>query len=89
MPLLIIFAGLLLPRLVIFILNFFSDWFDGVFDSWVILLLGFIFLPYTALWYSAVINWYDGVWGFWQVAIMVLAIIADLSSHMKKKFKHN
>lgn len=87
MPLLIIFAGLLLPRLVIFILWFFSDWFNGVFEHWAIPLLGFIFLPYTTLWYSAVINWYGEVWGFWQVAIMVLALIADLTSHMKKKFR--
>jgi hypothetical protein len=87
MPLIAILIGLLLPRLIIFILWFFSNWFNGVFQNWVIPLLGFIFLPYTTLWYSAVINWYGGTWGFWQVAIMVVAVIADLSSHAKNRFR--
>jgi len=87
MPFIAILIGLLLPRLVISILWLFSDWFNGVFEHWAVLLLGFFFLPYTTLWYSAVTNWYGGTWGFWQVAIMVLAIVADLSSHMKNKLR--
>jgi hypothetical protein len=37
-------------------------------------------MPYTLLWYSAVIQWYGGVWGNFQLIILVVAVLADLSS---------
>ncbi len=72
--------GLITPRVAIVLLWLFSNWFTGVYHTILIPILGFIFLPYTLLWYSVVINFFDGVWGFWQVIIMVLAILFDLSS---------
>jgi hypothetical protein len=81
MPLIIL--GIFLPRVTAAILYFFSAWFGGVFQTWYWPLLGFIFMPYSMLWYSAVMNWYGGVWGAWQIAVMVLAVLIDLSSNKK------
>ena len=80
MPILIILIGLFLPRLVIVLLWLFSDWFSGVFGHFIIPILCFNFLPYTLLWYSAVINWFGGTWGIWQILIMILAVAADLGA---------
>jgi len=77
---LVVLAGLVAPRLVIVVLWFFTEWFGSVSDNFVLPLLGFIFLPYSFLWYSAVINWYGGDWGFMQIAIMVIAVMFDLGA---------
>jgi hypothetical protein len=84
MPLLFI-IGLFLPRVIAAILYFFSDRFTNIFETWYWPVLGFIFMPYTLLWYSAVVHWYDGVWAFWQIVGLVVAICMDISSHKKKK----
>jgi hypothetical protein len=78
-----ILLGIFLPRLTAAILYFFSTWFEGVFVTWYWPILGFIFAPYSMLWYSAVINWYDGTWGPLQIAVMALAVIIDLASANK------
>lgn len=83
MPLLFI-IGLFVPRFVATILYFFSDWFVGVFETWYWPVLGFIFAPYTMLWYSAVVNWFNGTWDFWQIVGLVVAICMDISTHKKK-----
>lgn len=57
-----------------------SDWFEGVFATRVWPILGFIFLPLTLLWYSVVTNWFNGDWNWWQVIVLIVALIADLSS---------
>ncbi|MDP2648189.1 MAG: hypothetical protein Q8P35_03045 [Candidatus Yanofskybacteria bacterium] len=81
MPLIPLLVGLLFPRLAIAYLWFFTGWFRSVFSANILWpLLGFIFAPYTLLWYTAVQNWYSGTWGIWQIIILVVAIIADLSS---------
>lgn len=72
--------GMAAPRVAIFLLWFFSNWFGGVFHGLLIPLLGFIFLPYTLLWYSVVLNVFSGVWGFWQVAFLIVALVLDLGS---------
>lgn len=77
MPLLLILFGLFVPRLVIFLLWIFSGWFS-VIPNALYGILGFLFLPYTLLWYSAVEQWYDGTWGALQIIVLVIALIADL-----------
>ena len=57
---LIALVGLIFPRIAAVILYFFTTWFTGVFATVLWPILGFIFAPYTMLWYSAVINWYGG-----------------------------
>jgi hypothetical protein len=79
MPLLVI-AGLFVPRLVLIYLYFFTAWFSGVFETQMWPILGFIFMPYTMLWYSAVMNWYGGEWDVLQIVVLVVAIISDVSS---------
>jgi hypothetical protein len=73
--------GLITPRVAIFLLWLLSNWFSGVYDNIIIPILGFIFLPYTFLWYSVVINVFDGAWGFWQIIIMALAVLFDFSAY--------
>lgn len=82
---LILFIGLFIPRLVTFLLYLFSGWFNGVFETWYWPILGFIFMPYTLLWYSVVTNWFGGEWRILQVIVLVIAIITDLSSNNKAR----
>lgn len=85
MPLLLVIIGLFAPRFVIVALWLASNWFDGVFETRLWPILGFLFLPFTLLWYSAVVNWFNGEWNWWQVLILVIAIISDLSSDRKAR----
>ncbi len=78
---LLLLVGLAFPRVAIVLLWFFTGWFRGMFQTWLIPILGFILLPYTFLWYSVVLRAFGGVWGFWQVLILVVAVIADLGSY--------
>lgn len=73
-------VGLAFPRLTAIVLYFFTTWFQGVFATVLWPILGFIFMPYTMLWYSAVMNWYAGEWQFLHIALLIVAIFLDLSS---------
>lgn len=84
MPLLLLIVALFVPRVVIVLLWLFSTWFQGVFDTFIIPVLGFIFLPYTLLWYTVVQNVYGGEWGVLQIVIMGLAIAFDIAPASKK-----
>jgi len=77
MPLLLLLFALFVPRVVIVLLWLFSTWFTGSIH-WVLGVLGFVFLPYTLLWYTAVQHWYGGEWGVLQLVILVIAVLADL-----------
>jgi len=79
MPIFII-LGIFLPRLAAILLYFFTNWFSGIFQTWYWPLLGFIFMPYTMLWYSVVVNWYDGVWGTLQIVGLVVTAVIDMTS---------
>lgn len=81
MPILLLILGLALPRVVVILLFLFSDWFFQAFDTIFIPLLGFIFLPYTLLWFSVVQNLFGGTWGLWQSLFIVLAFMFDLSGY--------
>ena len=58
----------------------------GMFDHQSLLLpiLGFLFVPTTLLWYSAVQHWFGGHWGPWQIAGVVVAVLIDVSPAKKK-----
>jgi hypothetical protein len=71
---------IIFPRLLIIILYLSSQWFTGVFDTKLWPIIGFFFMPYTLLWYSAVSNWFNGHWGFWQIALLIITVLIDLSS---------
>lgn len=80
MPLLLGLIGLIAPRFVIVGLWFMTTWFQGIFVTKLWPILGFIFLPLTLLWYSVVAHWYHGEWNTWRVIILVVAVLADVSS---------
>ena len=87
MPCLFVVFTLFAPRFVIALLYFFSSWFKGIFDTALWPILGFIVLPTTLLWYTAVQHWWGGVWSFWPIAGIVIALMIDLSpaSHRRRR----
>ena len=79
MPILLFIIMLFAPRLVIFLLWFFTQWFTGVFNGVLIPLLGFVFTPYTLLWYTVVFKDFNLQWSFWPILFLVIAIMLDIS----------
>jgi len=73
--------ALISPRLVLFLLWIFSNVLSRAFDSWIIPLLGFFFLPWTTLAYTAFWDWGSGhhVTGF-EWFFVVLAFLVDLGA---------
>jgi len=57
----------------------FTNWFEGVFNTALWPILGFIFLPLTLLWYTAVQHWFGGEWSAVPIIGMVIAVLVDLS----------
>lgn len=78
MPCLLALVALLSPRILMVVLWFFTSWFNGVFQTVLWPLLGFLFLPVTTLWYSVVANNYGGQWSILNIIVMVLAITIDM-----------
>lgn len=79
MACLLTLLALATPRVVVVLLWLFSNWFNGIFDSRLWPLLGFIFLPTTLLWYTAVQHWFGGVWSLWPIVGIVIALLIDIS----------
>lgn len=79
MPCLFSIFALLTPRIVVVLLWLFSSWFTGIFTTAIWPVLGFIFLPTTLLWYTAVVNWFGGDWGIWTIIGLVVALMIDVS----------
>jgi len=79
MPLLIVILALFTPRLVVVLLWLFTNWFSGIFASLLWPILGFIFLPTTFLWYTAVVHWFGGQWTLWPIVGIVVALVIDVS----------
>jgi len=79
MPCIMVIIALAMPRLVILCLWFLTGWFRGMFDNLLWPIVGFIFLPTTLLWYSAVQHWFGGQWTLWPVVGVIIALMIDLS----------
>ena len=79
MPCLLLLFALITPRLVIVLLWLLTNWFRGMFPLALWPVLGFIFLPTTLLWYTAVQHWFHGVWTLWPVVGLVIALATDVS----------
>ncbi|HEX6965454.1 MAG TPA: hypothetical protein VF166_06620 [Gemmatimonadaceae bacterium] len=79
MPCFFVVLALLTPRLVVALLWFLSTWFQGMFSTILWPILGFIFLPTTLLWYSAVQHWFGGQWTLWPIVGLVIALAIDVS----------
>lgn len=78
MPILLALLVLYFPRLLLVYLKFFTHWFDPSRISWIWLILGFIFAPFTLLWCSAVAVWFGGEWEMSQKIMLAAAVIIDL-----------
>lgn len=79
MPCIVALLALLTPRLLIVLLWFLTTWFRGMFDNLLWPIVGFLFLPTTLLWYSAVQRWFGGEWTLWPVVGLVIALLIDVS----------
>jgi hypothetical protein len=79
MPCFFAIIALMAPRIVVALLWFFSRWFEGLFPTLLWPILGFLFLPTTLLWYSAVQRWFGGQWTLWPIVGIVIALLIDVS----------
>ena len=80
MPCLLAVLVLLTPRLAVALLWYFTHWFDGLFSSLLLPIVGFLFLPTTLLWYSEVHRWFGGAWTLWPMVGIVVALAIDLGA---------
>ena len=72
--------GALFPRLAIVLIALLTNWFAGVFPSWILPVLGFFLLPYTTLAYLALWHWQDGTLTVVGWLLVVLAAVIDLGN---------
>jgi hypothetical protein len=75
----IVALGAMLPRLTMILMAIFGSWFNGVFPSWILPVIGWFLLPYTTLTYVLAWNFDHphGVHGFvWF--FVALAFVFDL-----------
>ncbi|HEX5354318.1 MAG TPA: hypothetical protein VFW60_09575 [Rhodanobacteraceae bacterium] len=79
MPCLLAILALGTPRLVVILLWLFTRWFSGIFHIALWPVLGFLFLPTTLLWYTAVQHWFHGHWTLVPIAGIVIALLIDLA----------
>ncbi len=85
MPCLFAILALLAPRLVVVLLWLFTDWFRGIFSMVLWPILGFVFLPTTLLWYTAVQHWFHGQWTLFPVIGIIVALAIDVSPASGRK----
>jgi hypothetical protein len=77
MPCLLVVLSLLFPRIAILLLYFFTNFFTGVFNTVLVPLLGFLFLPLTLLAYTWLTNIRQPADALYLV-LMFVAVIVDL-----------
>lgn len=80
MPCLLAILAAFFPRLVIILLALFTSYLERAYDTFIIPLLGFLFLPFTTLAYAWAINTNGSVSGLYLV-IVVIAVLLDLGSY--------
>ena len=85
MPCFLVLLAFATPRLVVALLWLFSHWFEGLFPSALWPILGFVFLPTTLLWYTAVQHWFGGQWTLGPIVGLVVAILIDLSPAKRRR----
>lgn len=76
----LILLALAAPRVVMACVWIMTDWFGRAYETTLWPVLGFIIMPYTSLAYMAAMLHNDGrVSGLW-ILLLIVAILADLSS---------
>ncbi len=79
MPCLFLILTLLFPRVALLILFFFTHYLSRAFHSVLLLILGFIFLPFTTLVYAWMVNSHlptEGINLLW----LLIAVLVDLGA---------
>jgi hypothetical protein len=77
MPCLLALLVIMFPRIAIVLLYFLTDFFRGIYDTILVPLLGFIFLPLTLVAYTWLTRTQRPVDAVYLV-VMFLAVIIDL-----------
>jgi hypothetical protein len=77
MPCLLAILILAFPRVAIILLYLFTNFFNGVFDSILIPLIGFIFFPLTLIAYTFLVNIHQPHDATFLV-VLFIAVIGDL-----------
>jgi hypothetical protein len=80
MPCLLVLLALVAPRLTIALLVIFGEYIGNAYQTTIWPLLGFFFMPFTTLAYAVAINEGGQVTG-WYMVLVVVAVLADLSTH--------
>ncbi|HTW64191.1 MAG TPA: hypothetical protein VME17_06225 [Bryobacteraceae bacterium] len=79
MPCLILLLTLLFPRLALVLLFLFTHYLDRAFHNFLILVLGFLFLPFTTLVYAWLVNSGLPLAGI-NLIWLIIAALVDLGS---------
>jgi hypothetical protein len=75
MPCLVAILALAFPRIVLFVLWLFTDYLQRAYDSMLLLIAGFLFLPLTTLVYAWIVNSGAAVAGWYLIALIVAVIL--------------
>jgi hypothetical protein len=79
MPCLFLILILAFPRVGLALLFLFTHYLDRAFNSILVLILGFIFLPFTTLVYAWMVNSHLPVAGV-NLVWLLIAVVLDLGS---------
>lgn len=77
---LVTLLALITPRVAMASIWIFTDWIGRAYETTLWPVLGFIFMPYTALAYMAAMHRNGGQVSGWWIVLIVAAVILDLSS---------
>ena len=78
MPCLLAVLVVAFPRVAIVLLYLFTNFFSGVFNTILIPILGFLFLPLTLIAYTYIHNAHMAIQGVTSLVILFIAVILDL-----------
>jgi hypothetical protein len=78
MPCLLAVLVVAFPRVAIVLLYLFTNFFSGVYNTILVPILGFIFLPITLIAYTYIQNTHMAVQDVTSLVILFIAVILDL-----------
>ncbi len=78
MPCLLLLLIVAFPRVAIFLLWLFTNFFTGVYQGIILPVLGFLFLPLTLIVYTYIQKSYPGVMTTQEFVILFIAVVLDL-----------
>jgi hypothetical protein len=79
MPCLVLVLFLAFPRIALVLLFLFSNYLQRAYHGFLLLVLGFLFLPLTTLAYAWMVNTARPTTGI-NLIILIVAVVIDLSS---------